>query len=84
MHFSPEEILHYIENLNVFKSGARRAPHKPLLILYALARLNRGDQQIPFCEVEAILLPLLKAYAPPVASRHQPELPYWHLQSDGI
>ena len=27
---------------------------------------------------------LLEAYAPPVKRRHQPELPYWHLASDGI
>ena len=24
------------------------------------------------------------AYAPPVRARHQPELPYWHLRSDGL
>ncbi len=26
----------------------------------------------------------LRAYAPPVRSRHQPELPYWHLRSDDL
>ncbi|MET0028796.1 MAG: phosphorothioated DNA-binding restriction endonuclease [Candidatus Thiodiazotropha sp.] len=35
-------------------------------------------------ELETVLRPLLNAYAPPVANRHQPELPYWHMMSDGI
>ena len=39
---------------------------------------------MPYAEVEKQLLPLLKSYAPPVRARHQPELPYWHLQSDEL
>lgn len=78
-------ILAAIAKLRVFHSGERRAPHKPLLLLLALARLQReGRRTMPFAEVERDLGPLLDAYAPPVATRHQPELPYWHLQSDGL
>lgn len=49
-----------------------------------MAELLRGKETLPFDEVEARLAPLLKQYAPPVQGRHQPELPYWHLCSDGL
>ncbi|XOV89796.1 MAG: phosphorothioated DNA-binding restriction endonuclease [Pseudomonadota bacterium] len=79
-----EELLRRIDNLSVYRSGERRAPHKPLLLLFALGRLQQGKFDIPFAEVVENLRPLLDAYAPPVAARHQPELPYWHLQSDAL
>lgn len=81
---SRSEYLNAVGNLHVYQRGERRAPHKPLLLLLAIAKLRNGQRDIPFAEVETTLLPLLNAYAPPVASRHQPELPYWHLRSDGL
>ena len=76
--------LEQVRRLNVNRSGVRRAPHKPLLLLVAIARLLRGQREIPFLDASSALTPLLAAYAPPVKSRHQPELPYWHLQFDGL
>lgn len=74
-----------VDSLRVYERGDRRAPHKPLLLLLALGRLQRGTPRLTPCvEVCRLLLPLLEAYAPPVKSRHLPELPYWHLQSDGL
>ena len=79
-----DKILNRVENLNTYRRGDRRAPHKPLLLLMALAKLKNGKNRIHFPDVEEQLRPLLNAYAPPVSARHQPELPYWHLQSDGL
>lgn len=79
-----EELLKRFSNLSTYRSGDRRAPHKPLLSLIALQRLSSGQKVISFPEIEPLLLQLLRNYAPPVKGRHQPELPYWHLQSDGI
>ncbi len=79
-----DRFLRRIDTLNVYKRGERRAPHKPLLLLLAIAKLLRGKTSLPFDEVEAELEPLLSQFAPQVISRHQPELPYWHLQSDGL
>ena len=76
--------LEMIRKLNVYRQGDRRAPHKPLLLLLAIAELLRGHTEISFGEAESNLIPLLKAYAPPVKARHQPELPYWYLRSDGL
>ena len=79
---SKHHYLNSVCNLNVNRQGDRRAPHKPLLLLVAISKLHQGERVIPFSDVESILKPLLSAYAPPVKSRHQPELPYWHLRND--
>lgn len=74
-----------VGRLNVDKSGGERKPHKPLLLLYALARLlRRGERELPFDQVEADLEPLLLLYAPPVDGRPEPKLPYWHLRNDDV
>lgn len=77
-------LLHRIHSLRTFRQGDRRAPHKPLLILYAIGQLQRGNKIVSFNDVKRALDPLLTAYAPPVKRRHQPELPYWHLVTDGL
>lgn len=79
-----EKILNAVENLNINKSGSRRSPHKPLLLLIAISRLLGGQNTLNLADLDKELLPLLKAYAPPVKGSHQPELPYWHLQSSGL
>lgn len=79
------ELESRVAHLNVDRSGGKRKPHKPLLLLYAIARLVRfRERELPFDKVRAALLPLLGVYAPPVQARHQPELPYWHLRSDEV
>lgn len=77
-------LLEKISNLRVNVSGNRRAPHKPLLLLYALGQLRLGKKKLTFNAVKSALDPLLEAYAPQVRNRHQPELPYWHLATDGL
>ena len=79
-----EQYLTSIQNLNIYKRGDRRAPHKPLLLLFAISKLMVGERRISFCEVEDALMPLLDAYAPRVKARHQPEQPYWRLQRDAV
>ncbi|MED5372987.1 MAG: HNH endonuclease [Myxococcota bacterium] len=81
---SRSEVLGRVQALKVYTRGERRAPHKPLLLLVAIAALERGARVLSFAEVEEALEPLLDGYAPPVLSRHQPELPYWYLRSDGL
>jgi hypothetical protein len=48
-----DAALGLFDRLAVWSRGDLRAPHKPLLVLYALGRLARGDQGgIPFGEVD--------------------------------
>lgn len=77
----PDEVLRQIAALNVWKRGEERAPHKPLLILLALGRLNR--RLMPFAEWEGPLRHLLEAFGPPRKSVH-PEYPFWRLQTDSL
>src|SRR5262249_43102814 len=70
---------------------SHRAPHKPLLILYALGRwqadaLGRwqaGQTDISFRQAEPDLNALLREFGPPRKSDH-PEQPFWRLQRDGV
>lgn len=79
-----DRILEQFRELNVWRRGDERAPHKPLLVLLALSKLQAGAPRlIPFDEVEDPLSRLLEDFGPPRKSVH-PELPFYHLQSDGI
>ncbi len=72
-----------LATLRVFKAGGQRAPHKPLLLLYALGRLADGQTQLPFREVEPVLRGLLRDFGPLRATYHA-EYPFWRLQTSGL
>ena len=77
-------LLKQFGNLNVWRRGDERAPHKPLLVLYALGQVQAGaDRLIPFDRIEEPLTRLLEDFGPPRRSAH-PELPFYHLQTDGV
>lgn len=78
-----EEILRRFERLNVWKRNGEIAPHKPLLVLYALGRWQRGLTDVSFREVENDLKELLRDFGPSRLSDH-PEEPFWRLQNDGV
>lgn len=79
-----DEILTAFDNIAVWSRGSERAPHKPLLVLYALAQLSRGGpNSIAFRDLEPKLTELLKEFGPTRKSYH-PEYPFWRLQNDGI
>jgi putative restriction endonuclease len=79
-----DKILDQFRGLNVWRRGDERAPHKPLLVLFALARLQAGAPRLtPFDQLENPLTQLLESFGPPRKSIH-PELPFYHLQSDGV
>lgn len=79
-----DTLLRQFRDLNVWRRGDERAPHKPLLVLYALGQLQAGaDRLIPFDRLEGPLERLLEEFGPPRKSAH-PELPFYHLQTDGV
>jgi putative restriction endonuclease len=79
-----DAVLQQFDRLNLWRRRGQRAPHKPLLILYALGRWVRGETgDIPFAEVNRDLATLLQEFGPPRRSTH-PEYPFWRLQNDGV
>lgn len=61
---------------------ARYAPHKPLLLLMALARVQQGQiGHFTFAEIESDLKQLLTEFGPSNAPKTR-HLPFWHLHSD--
>ncbi len=79
-----DQVLRRFRDLNVWKRGDVRAPHKPLLVLLALGRVQSGKGRLaPFDEMEKPLTRLLEEFGPPRKSPH-PELPFFHLQTDGV
>lgn len=79
-----DDLRARFSNLTVWKHGDQRAPHKPLLLLYALARCYHDDQRLlPYLEVHDRLHRLLQYFGPP-RKRIHPEYPFWRLQNDAL
>ncbi|CAL9521102.1 phosphorothioated DNA-binding restriction endonuclease [Streptomyces sp. Tu 3180] len=70
--------------LRQWSKGTTRAPHKPLLLLYALGRFQRegDDGELRYSAVEEDLKRLLAEYGPP--HRTSPAYPFHHLAGDGV
>lgn len=79
---SHDKILDEFAKMKIFQRGERRAIHKPLLVLYALGRMQKGDCRLmDFAAVEHEFGDLLREFGPSSApsSRHYP---FWHLATD--
>ncbi|MFD7506840.1 phosphorothioated DNA-binding restriction endonuclease [Streptomyces sp. NPDC059850] len=72
-----------VGNLRQWSSKGARAPHKPLLMLYALGRFRQGPgQALRYSDVERDLKDLLRDYGPP--NDTSPSYPFHHLTNDGV
>ncbi|MEU3945833.1 phosphorothioated DNA-binding restriction endonuclease [Streptomyces sp. NPDC029526] len=78
--------LERITELRQWTRSGTRAPHKPLLLLYALGRFRQDDGDadggLRYSAVEQDLQQLLTEYGPP--HRTTPAYPFHHLVSDGV
>ncbi|MEU5837810.1 phosphorothioated DNA-binding restriction endonuclease [Streptomyces diacarni] len=72
-----------VGNLRQWTQKGERAPHKPLLLLYALGRQQTDpDGGLRYTEVERDVARLLREYGPPRDT--SPGYPFHHLVSDGV
>lgn len=79
-----QELKNLIEQIRMWQRGGERAPHKPLLILYALGRLTRGEPQLMLYEsVVDDLKRLLKEFGP-YRQTYSPTYPFVRLVNDGV
>ncbi|MBQ1093023.1 phosphorothioated DNA-binding restriction endonuclease [Streptomyces sp. B93] len=78
-----DDWLERAARLRQWSRSGVRAPHKPLLLLYALGRWQRdADGELRYSAVEGDLQRLLVEYGP--ANRTSPAYPFHHLVSDGV
>ena len=80
---TPDAFRARLDDVTTWRRGDQRAPHKPLLLLLALARFADGVERMPFSTVEAPLRALLRDFGPTRAAYH-PEYPFWRLQRDDL
>lgn len=79
-----QELIDQVSKINVCKSGDKRSPHKPLLILICLARVQAGQPRlVSFDEIEDKLVRMLSDFGP-LSAKKTPQLPFWYLRSDGF
>lgn len=75
--------LEQTARLRQWTRGGTRAPHKPLLFLYALGRFQEDTENgLRYSAVERDLQSLLAEYGPP--NKTTPAYPFHHLVSDGV
>lgn len=78
-----EEVLQRVGSINQWRRGGERAPHKPLLLLYALGRLQQtGSSRVAFADAEPDLRRLLEEFGPP--RQTSPAYPFHYLTTDGL
>lgn len=78
-----DELLAQVQSIRQWQAGDQRAPHKPLLLLFMLGRLQRhGERLLTFDQVADPLSRLLEQFGPP-RRRQRPEYPFWRLGFDG-
>ena len=74
-----EDWLERIAHVRQWARKGERAPHKPLLLLYLLGRLQRtGSTEVSYAEAEPTLAQLLQDFGPP-GRRTSPAYPFHHL-----
>lgn len=76
-------ILDRFLNIKSWSQGDVRAPHKPLLLLYSLAKFAQGDKEFVFSEIESDIKVLLRDFGP-TRSSYSVNYPFWRLQNDNI
>ncbi|MGV9251609.1 phosphorothioated DNA-binding restriction endonuclease [Streptomyces sp. NPDC003697] len=75
--------LERIAKLRQWTRNGTRAPHKPVLLLYALGRFQEdAEGDLRYTAVEQDLQRLLTEYGPP--HRTTPAYPFHHLVGDGV
>lgn len=82
---SSQSLQQAIADMNTWRKGEQRAPHKPLLLLYVLAGYQQGHGRLfdYASEVRDNLHSLLERFGPQ-RTQYRPDMPFWRLQGDGF
>lgn len=78
------DLFQRFRTLNVWKARDKRAPHKPLLALWAIGRCLRGEGRLASYDlVDRELAGLLRRFGPHRRTIHT-EDPFWRMQRDNV
>ena len=82
-----EELLQLLSSLRQAQIGGKRAPHKPLLLLWLFGRLaNTGLEGASYAEAAEPVSQLINHFGPPVSNRtaaqHRAAMPFVHLERE--
>ena len=81
---APKDLLSHFRELQIWASSGQRAPHKPLLVLWAIGRCLRGEERLmSYREADRELAKLLSRFGPHRKAVHT-EVPFWRLQNDKV
>ena len=80
---SLDDVLNMFISLRRGKSSGQDAPHKPLLILYAMGQLLQEREFLLYKNVDDDLTKLLKEFGPQKKPYHT-EYPFCRLKNDGF
>ena len=79
-----ELILQKFRTLHLWQRDGKRAPHKPLLVLYAIGKLLRSESRlIAYSDIDEELGKLLQEFGP-WESSDRSVFPFWRLRNDGV
>ncbi|KXK62204.1 restriction endonuclease [Micromonospora rosaria] len=81
------EVLARLTSLRLHQRDGRRSPHKPLLVLLALARLaDTGSSELPWSAAESRLSELIAEFGPAARTgrAQSAAYPFTRLRSDGV
>lgn len=74
--------LEYIQNVNVWKKGNKRAVHKPLLTLYLIAQASKQHTaHFSYQEIEEPVQRYLDDFGS--GTKSSPLYPFWYLTNEG-
>ena len=82
-----DELLDHLARLRVAPVGGRRAPHKPLLLLWLFGRLaDTGSTMATYLEAQEPVSQLINDFGPAVSSAsvasHRAAMPFIHLERE--
>ena len=79
------DIFRRFSKLTQWNRNGSRAPHKPLLALWAIGRCLAGEARLASFEVvDRELADLLKRFAPRRKGRPDTQDPFWRMRNDGV
>lgn len=83
-NMNPETVLDKFEKVRTWSNRNQRAPHKPLLIIWAIGQCLKNEPRLaPFKVVDAELTRLLIRFGPH-GRQHGTYYPFWRLQNDDV